>query len=413
MWNWYWSFLLTALNSIYIFITIKLIYRTKFDKKRDVMFFLAATFVAGGVTSKFLTNPLIFAMNFIVYLIIIKYFFKLELIKIINVLLLYYVFIATGALINYYYFISYLDYLPINLIYTPWVFIVSNLIIFFTVITYSLILSKLSGQKDFINIFNLNSKTFSKVYLLATYLSIYTSFLLLFNKAFYDGELKVSTIVVSSIFIFTSIIFMFTNYQIISKSRENKELKVFVDTISILNKKLENELIERKAIEEKLKLYATTDVMTGAYNRATGLDLLHEYILKAKENDKSITLCYVDVNNLKTVNDTYSHNEGDLLIITIAQILKKYIEDSDMAIRMGGDEFLIVLYDKSLSTAYEVFDKISDELENLNMDKKKSYKYSISRGILEYSPNLQGEIYINDLILKADNEMYKHKKGIE
>jgi diguanylate cyclase (GGDEF)-like protein len=336
----------------------------------------------------------------------------MKLIKIINILLLYYVFVATGALINYYYFIKHLGYFFIDLTNVPWIFILSNLIIFFVVLTYSFILYKLTNQKKFIDIFNLNSKSFSKNYLIATYLSIFTSFSLLFNKALYDESLKLDTIVASAIFIFTSIIFMFTNYQIISKSKENRELKVFVDTISMLNKKLEQELIQRKKIEQKLKLYAHTDTMTRVYNRATGLDILDEFTIKARENNKSIILFYVDINNLKIVNDTYGHNEGDNLIITIAEILKSYIYKPDIVCRLGGDEFLMVLYDKNLAKAHSLWEKINNELNYLNKQSKKLYRYSVSRGIVEYSPNLHGDISIKDLIVKADNEMYKHKKGI-
>lgn len=406
------SFLLTALNSIYILITIRVVYKVYSSWRSEGLFLILGALITGMITKVYLFNPLIYVINFITYFIIIKLIFKLKFIEIINILLLYYVFVATGSLINYYYFIKYMGYSVLHLFYVPKLFITSNLTILITVVMYSVILSRLSGEKSFMQIFNLNSKTFSRIYLTATYLSIFTSCLLLFNKAFSDSKLGVFTIGAIVIFIFTSVIFIFTNYQVISKSKENVELKALIDTISVLNEKLELELVEREKIEKKLKLYATTDIMTGVYNRATGLDMIEEVKQKALVSGKNIVLCYIDINNLKIVNDTFGHNEGDMLITTVTGVLKKQISSSDIIIRLGGDEFLIVLYDRSFSEAYVAFENVEKELEILNMDKNKPYNYSISRGVIEYIPSIQEDISINDLILKADFEMYKDKKGL-
>jgi len=170
-----------------------------------------------------------------------------------------------------------------------------------------------------------------------------------------------------------------------------------------------NDITRRKKAEDELERFATTDMMTGVLNRRAGLAFLEKSLHLAKRHGYKLTICYVDVNNLKIVNDTIGHNEGDELIKTVSEVLKKSLRISDTVCRLGGDEFLMILPKCSLRTAKKLWKRVSEKLEALNSRKNKKYPVSVSRGFLEFDPK-QKVPPINEFISAADAEMYKEKR---
>ncbi len=167
-------------------------------------------------------------------------------------------------------------------------------------------------------------------------------------------------------------------------------------------------ITELKLAEERLQYYATTDDFTGFVNRRTGLAILekiHEFSLRS---GKPFTICYVDINDLKPVNDTYGHAEGDILIIEACRAMKESIRQMDTICRMGGDEFLILFPECDLSDAELVWYRIIDRLEEYNSRSNKPYKISMSHGILEYSPASRDSI--EALLRRVDGLMYSEKR---
>jgi len=167
-------------------------------------------------------------------------------------------------------------------------------------------------------------------------------------------------------------------------------------------------ITDLREIVEKLKYYATTDEFTGFVNRRTGLAILekiHEFSLR---NGKPFTVCYVDINDLKTVNDTYGHAEGDILITAACDAMRNSIRQMDTLCRMGGDEFLILFPECDLSDAELVWDRIMESLTDYNSRSSKPYKVSMSHGILEYSPASRDTIEL--LLKRVDALMYSEKR---
>lgn len=166
-------------------------------------------------------------------------------------------------------------------------------------------------------------------------------------------------------------------------------------------------ILKRLYLEkEKLNYYASTDVMTGVLNRRAGLEQLNEEFNSSKSNGKSIVVCFVDVDRLKMINDTFGHEEGDKLLINATKILRRSIRKNDFIIRLGGDEFLIVFPKTTMKEVNKIWSKICNTVEKVNNDK---YSLSLSYGFYEYSQDIKKEMSINDLIGKADAEMYKNK----
>ena len=177
--------------------------------------------------------------------------------------------------------------------------------------------------------------------------------------------------------------------------------------IKILTQK--DDMLKRLYLEkEKLNYYASIDVMTGVLNRRAGLELLSREFNLSKRNRKNIVVCFTDVDRLKMINDNFGHEEGDKLLINAAKVLRESIRKTDFIIRMGGDEFLIVFPKTIMKEVNKIWYEISNRVEKIN-ENNENYNFSLSYGFYEYSQDIKKEMSINDLIVKADAEMYKNK----
>ena len=167
--------------------------------------------------------------------------------------------------------------------------------------------------------------------------------------------------------------------------------------------------IERKRMEEELKRLAHYDTLTGAYNRGYGLELLQRELKLAKRNKSSLLLAYTDLDNLKDINDEFSHEEGDRVMVQVAKLFKSILREVDIITRMGGDEFLVIFLDSSLNEIPIIRERLSKELTRLNQLSKKPYKIEFSTGFSNYDP--VNPLSMDELIRIADEKMYEEKKS--
>lgn len=164
-----------------------------------------------------------------------------------------------------------------------------------------------------------------------------------------------------------------------------------------------------KISEHQLKLSAATDEMTGACNRKSGLDAL-EKLLGNSEPVKSNCLAFIDIDGLKAVNDRYGHKEGDYVIKSIAKVLLSFVRSSDVVCRYGGDEFFIIFKRCTEASAEKIIIRMCDELKKLNRKASKPYMLSFSYGIAPFSTGFGANYKMTDLLLEADQKMYRYKK---
>ncbi len=160
-----------------------------------------------------------------------------------------------------------------------------------------------------------------------------------------------------------------------------------------------------KEIEAELMLHATIDPLTGIRNRRSGLQYLNELLVNSKTSGESFILCFIDVNNLKIVNDKYGHAEGDNLIKTVCQIIQEQIEEQDLFFRYGGDEFIIVFTEKEVHEVHQLWERI---VVLLSETTPKPYQISVSHGLISYDPNQ--DMTLQEMIEQADQEMYREKQ---
>jgi diguanylate cyclase (GGDEF)-like protein len=118
-------------------------------------------------------------------------------------------------------------------------------------------------------------------------------------------------------------------------------------------------------------------------------------------------LLYLDIDDFKYINDTFGHKEGDRVLKQVVQLFKFTLREIDIICRIGGDEFLLIFPDSSLSDAPLIRERLSKNLEKLNRKLFKSYKISFTVSYSCYDPaNPQS---VDRLIQLADQKMYENK----
>ncbi len=189
------------------------------------------------------------------------------------------------------------------------------------------------------------------------------------------------------------------------------ELKELLSTDDEFVKKLEN--INLSEISEMSEYFNEMlyDQLTGTFNRKSGMLKLIKMLKGGKDIQLKLSLCFVDINGLKTVNDQFGHEAGDELIVTAAKVIKQEVRDDDFIIRMGGDEFLIVLKGIDQDTAELVWQRIKNQYQAINEEEERPYVISLSHGIVECDNCQNPDIDL--LIRQADEKMYIEKRHIK
>ncbi|EMS72051.1 GGDEF domain-containing protein [Ruminiclostridium cellobioparum] len=162
---------------------------------------------------------------------------------------------------------------------------------------------------------------------------------------------------------------------------------------------------------DRLKMNNLRDVMTGTLNRGSGLKFIEEQLELCKEQRRNLTVCYIDVNDLKVINDMLGHREGDFLIKTVICTIKNNIRETDVISRLGGDEFVIVFPGCTMEYSEKVMGRISGELKQLKPFSNKDYTISISYGFSQYDG--EADITVEGLLDMADRQMYRNKRAIK
>jgi diguanylate cyclase (GGDEF)-like protein len=154
---------------------------------------------------------------------------------------------------------------------------------------------------------------------------------------------------------------------------------------------------------------AYKDGLTDLYNRTS----YHEDLDKFEKDNHSVGIVMLDINNLKYVNDTYGHDEGDNMLLTCAKILKRAYNKPNMKIyRIGGDEFVVIIDSINGSIDYEYCDDRMKRLyQDFNINTDKRFKIVISSGFCQYSALEHSSI--EDAVRNADLKMYECKKTLK
>ncbi len=162
--------------------------------------------------------------------------------------------------------------------------------------------------------------------------------------------------------------------------------------------------IERDELIVKLDMMAHTDKLTGTINRHRGMELLEHEIKRADRYRHPFSIIYFDIDHFKKINDTYGHATGDAVLIKATETIRKNLRVIDSLIRWGGEEFLILLPETSLSDAVHIAQKLREHLEKRSADIP--VPITASFGVASWEEDQT----IDTLIHRADTKMYEAKK---
>lgn len=129
---------------------------------------------------------------------------------------------------------------------------------------------------------------------------------------------------------------------------------------------------------------------------------------KNKAEGKSTYILFMDLDCLKSINDSYGHNHGDLAIITLANTLRKYVPKDALSIRYGGDEFLVVGTFISDEHLFSLIESIEKELKDKTLCSGLPYKFSTSCGYVVAGPS--SDMSLDTFVEMADSNMYLNKQ---
>ena len=166
--------------------------------------------------------------------------------------------------------------------------------------------------------------------------------------------------------------------------------------------------IERKQLYQRLQQMARYDALTGLPNRALLNERLGEALARARRNDDTLALLYLDLDNFKQVNDSLGHSAGDQLLQIAAQRLSQCVRDSDLVARIGGDEFVVLLESHAQP---EQVERLAQRIQQafaapVELAGQRVPAW-VSIGMAHYPQHGSSE---QQLLTHADNMMYRHKK---
>lgn len=163
------------------------------------------------------------------------------------------------------------------------------------------------------------------------------------------------------------------------------------------------DISERKLMEEKLKYLSFHDQLTGLYNR----NYFEEIALPITANNHTtVGIIVCDVDRLKNVNDTLGHQQGDKVLQGVATVLRRCFAENEIVARIGGDEFVVVLFDISSCEIEKIKQQIYDQINTFNLENLNS-NLSMSIGV---AVSRESPMNISNLFNEADSNMYYEKR---
>ena len=166
---------------------------------------------------------------------------------------------------------------------------------------------------------------------------------------------------------------------------------------------------ELKTAETKLVEMATQDFLTGLLNRRETFRRLDEELQRARRLAVPFSVLLLDLDHFKQVNDIHGHSAGDLVLQTVASVLRRGVRPYDLCCRHGGEEFLVVLPETALTGAAGIAERLRSEIEQqvISLPDGQTLQVTASIG----AAALAGDETIDQLIIRADEAMYQAKQS--
>lgn len=165
-----------------------------------------------------------------------------------------------------------------------------------------------------------------------------------------------------------------------------------------------------QSVLEELSYKTEHDPLTGLSNRRVFERMLDQEMERSRRNKTPLSLAILDIDNFKQVNDTWGHLKGDEVLIDFAEMLSHGSRRYDLAARIGGEEFAVILSGVGLFKAQQLLQRLLDRTRELSFstpDKRDSFSVTCSAGVVCYKGIV--ETSVNELVDKADKALYEAK----
>jgi two-component system cell cycle response regulator len=166
--------------------------------------------------------------------------------------------------------------------------------------------------------------------------------------------------------------------------------------------------IERHRLQKNLQNLTLIDDLTGLHNRRGFLALAEQHLRMIQRKGGAL-LIYLDLDDLKLINDTYGHLEGNRALIVTANVLRACFRQSDILARLGGDEFCVLMTDAGEDSAQQVLKRLLQRTDFINALSSWRFRLSLSVGIADVPAVRQPSL--DQLLRIADARMYEEKRN--
>lgn len=187
---------------------------------------------------------------------------------------------------------------------------------------------------------------------------------------------------------------------------QRRQFAMLNETVRI-NKSLQEEILRREELEVELKRQATTDPLTGLFNRRQYEMLFRREQERLRRYGARLSLCVLDLDHFKRINDQYGHDLGDQALKHVANLFVATLRHSDIVGRFGGEEFILLLPDTDLDSAMQVINRLRERLQKSPLDNEgQPITLTATFAVTEVQVD---DTNIEDVIRRADKGLYDGK----
>lgn len=167
-------------------------------------------------------------------------------------------------------------------------------------------------------------------------------------------------------------------------------------------------LLRWKTVSQFRSLLLTDD-LTGLYNRRGFLFMATQHLKLARRTGQHLLLFFMDVDNLKFINDDLGHIKGDAFLICCANALKQTFRETDILARFGGDEFVVLVHEGVSRGPSAILRRLEKSLHAVNRNVPGPHRLSLSAGTSSFDP--RNPLSLTELLNRADRRMYDQKRA--
>jgi len=201
-----------------------------------------------------------------------------------------------------------------------------------------------------------------------------------------------------------------------STSNEDEEHGLEIGAVDFIRKPISAQIVRTRASNilklqaatRKLELLASTDSLTGAFNRRHFMETGNNEIRRSERYDHPFTVLMLDIDHFKAVNDTHGHGVGDDALKKTVEVIQQTLRGEDTLGRLGGEEFAVLLPETNMSRAALLAERIRFAISEIIIDTPTGpLTFTMSIGV---SQGTEGDTKIDDVLKRADAGLYKAKE---